>query len=140
MNGGMMKLYENYWTEPDAWDSSWDSWQDGQHGQPEQPAEDPPPDDVALQDSLQAEREAEALALQAQRTWTEAQKATAALRRDRGFGQQRPPNDGKCFLCGGNHFARDCPDKFHPAYMKGKGKASTPMSMLQNGRWPTPTT
>ena len=49
------------------------------------PQEEDPSEDPALQDSMQAEKEAEALALQAQRTWSEAQRATAQLRKDRGF-------------------------------------------------------
>ena len=31
-----------------------------------------------------------------------------------------------CFLCGGNHFARDGPDKSHPSFNKGKGKGKYP--------------
>ena len=74
-------------------------------------------------ETFQAEKEAEALALHAQRTWSEAQGATAQLRKDRGFGHVRNQNhDGTCFLCGGNHFARDCPDKYHPSFSKRKGK------------------
>ena len=83
------------------------------------------PDDPALQDSLQAEKEAESLALQAQRTWVEAQRATAALRRDRGFGQSKNGAAGKgtsgCFICGGDHGWRECPDRHHPSNFKGKG-------------------
>ena len=44
----------------------------------------------ALKDAQQAERVAESLALEAQRAWSEAQGATQALRRDRGFGQSPP--------------------------------------------------
>ena len=61
--------------------------------------------------------------MQAQRSWAEAQRATAALRRDRGFGQQGSCSDIKCYICNGNHFARNCPDRMHPSVKaKGKGK------------------
>ena len=124
--------HDTYWGESSWHDSSWDdggwydnhfqgTWNEAQFHQPES-ARDDPPEDQGLQESLQAEKEAEALALQANRTWAEAQRATQALRRDRGFGQSRPtPNDGRCFTCGGDHLARDCPDRRHPGY-KGKGK------------------
>eukprot|EP00434_Breviolum_minutum_P047006 symbB.v1.2.044394.t1/scaffold44042.1/size193/1 len=42
--------------------------------------------DPAIKEAQAAEKVAESLAMEAQRTWSEAQKATAALRRDRGFG------------------------------------------------------
>ena len=124
--------HDTYWGESSWHDSSWDdggwydnrfqgTWNEARFHQPE-PARDDPPEDQGLQESLQAEKEAEALALQANRTWAEAQRATQALRRDRGFGQSRPtPNDGRCFTCGGDRLARDCPGRRHPGY-KGKGK------------------
>ena len=77
-----------------------------------------PIDDEKYKEAKQAEKVAESLALEAQRTWSDAQKATQALRRDRGFGamgSKGASSGGKCFACGGNHFIRDCP-------MKGKGK------------------
>ena len=55
-------MYDGYWAEPEAWDSSWDSWQDAQYGQSDALAEEPGLDDPAIQESLKA---AEALALQA---------------------------------------------------------------------------
>ncbi|CAE7826136.1 unnamed protein product, partial [Symbiodinium necroappetens] len=81
--------------------------------------------DPAIKEAQQAEQVAEALALEAQRTWSQAQKATQALRKDRGFGAitGRPqPNDGRCFNCGGPHLQRDCPDLRHRHGLKGKGK------------------
>ena len=81
-----------------------------------------------LRDAMQAERAGEQMAMDAQRTWTEAQRATQLVRKDRGFGASFS-NSGKgnssggkgsgCFLCGG-HYARDCPDRRHPS--KGEGK------------------
>ena len=86
----------------------------------------PTEDDPAVLEAVEAERAAEALALEAKRTWSQAQQATAALRRDRGFGQH-VGSSGKgsgtrCFLCSGNHLARDCPDRRHPSFRKGFGK------------------
>ena len=89
--------YDHYGT--DGWnDSTWDDWgwydadwMDTQDLQPERAREDPPPDQD-LQESMQAEKEAENLALQANRTWAEAHSATQALRRDRGFGQTPKAN------------------------------------------------
>ncbi|CAL1161664.1 unnamed protein product, partial [Cladocopium goreaui] len=62
---------------------------------------------------------------EARRTWSQAQQATASLRRDRGFGQHAHDSGkgkGKCFNCGGNHYVRDCPDRLHPGPRKGVGK------------------
>ena len=105
------------------------------------PPEDPEATD-RIKEAQRAEQVAENLAAEAHRTWTEAQRATAALKRDRGFGavmsKGGPPM--RCYNCGGNHLARDCPDrrapgpkgyggKFHSyilddydAYYFGKGK------------------
>ena len=136
----------------DAWDQDWEPWdpsdegwadnawtQSGWEEDPESwssPAVPELPDEALsaeeqdkLRDAMQAERAAEQMAMDAQRTWTEAQRATQLVRKDRGFGASFS-NSGKgnssggkgsgCFLCGGRHYARDCPDRRHPS--KGKGK------------------
>ena len=81
-------------------------------------------DDTELQDALQAV----AMFNEARRTWSQAQQATATLKRDRGFGQfsSAGKGKGKCFQCGGDHFARDCPDRLHPRARKGFGKQLSP--------------
>lgn len=73
-------------------------------------------DDPQVHEAQAAERLAQSLAAEAQRTWAETQKATAAIRRDRGFGQQQQSTSSTtgCFRRGGQHFARDCPDRSHP--------------------------
>ena len=126
------------WREPDWPHEDWhaDPWFDtfassswDAHGSlSEAPVESSAPteDDPAVLEAVEAERAAEALALEAKRTWSQAQQATAALRRDRGFGQHAG-SSGKgsgtrCFLCNGNHLARDCPDRQHPSFRKGFGK------------------
>ena len=85
----------------------------------------PDPDDPALKEAMDAERSAEAMFNEARRTWSQAQQATASLRRDRGFGQHAHDSGkgkGKCFNCGGNHYVWDCPDRLHPGPRKGVGK------------------
>ena len=129
--------YDIYWADSSWNESSWDDgyyepWNDVQALQPGLPPEAAisDGDQALLQESLKAEKEAEALAVQAQRTWSEAQRATQALRRDRGFGHHVKASGGedKCFICGsGSHYARDCPDRQHPFYVlkggKSKGKS-----------------
>ena len=114
--------------DDDDWSSGW--WDDeaqqlqAQSSEQESPA--PTPDDDALREAQQAERMAENLAMEATRTWTEAQRATQQLRKDRGFGA--PASHGgsssaRCFNCGGNHFSHDCPDRRHPSF--GVARASS---------------
>ena len=43
------------------------------------------------------------------------QKTTAALRRDRGFGQHSSSSNSGCFICGGPHLAKDCLTSQHLA-------------------------
>ena len=62
--------------------------------------------DGKLQEALQAEQVAEQLAQEATRTRPQAKQATAALHRDHGFGTGKAKT-----ICGGDHYARDCPDR-----------------------------
>ena len=137
--------YEPQWEEQE-W--SEEQWQDGQwdevqyHGEGPEPWQDewnqapPEPDsdvftnaeldDPTVRDALQAERAAEAMAADAALTWKRAQQATAAVRKDRGFGSSdafRLAQKGdQCHKCGGyGHFARDC---------KGSGAKGRPKGAL----------
>ena len=83
-----------------------------------------PVDDEKLREAQQAEQMAESLAIEAQRTWTEAQRATQALKRDRGFGATGA-SMAKCYICGGPHFMKECPRNrggLHGGKAKGKSK------------------
>ena len=120
--------YEDHYHDIEDTDSWWwwnEDWDADSFPVTQQDPEDPGAA-AKLQEAQQAERVAESLAAEAHRTWTEAQRATQALRKDRGFGAVLQPGGGaKCFNCGGNHFARDCPDRRHPSFggkSKGKGK------------------
>ena len=109
-----------WWKESQAWTAQWhdEAW--------DEPAEVEPPSEEmeqAFKEALEAEKNAEALAMEARRTWAQAQQATAALRKDRGFGAQGVgKGDIRCWTCGGPHMSKDCPDRHHPRYQKGKGK------------------
>ena len=112
---------DSYYHESEAYD--WwedDPWYHHEYNMASEP-EDPE------KEAQNAERVAESLAIEASRTWADAQRATQALRKDRGFGLHTTSNGGsfgKCFIRGGNHFARECPDRQHPGkgYPKGKYK------------------
>ena len=73
--------YQSYYSygEDDWWQDDWEAPEQASmpvaNAVTEEPAEDP-----ALREAQQAEKIAESLALDAQRTWAEAQKATQALR------------------------------------------------------------
>ena len=118
--------HDGFYQENDSYD--WwedDSWYYQEQNMATEP-EDPETSEK-LKEAQKAERVAESLAIEASRTWADAQRATQALRKDRGFGLHSSPGggpSGKCFICGGNHFARECPDRQHPgkSYSKGKGK------------------
>ena len=106
---------EHFYAGPDHWSEDW--WtEDSNHWEPEALPVVAAEEDPKVQEAQKAEKIAESLAVEAQRTWADAQRATQALRKDRGFG-----GPTKCFQCGGNHMVRDCPDRRHPGYGMGKG-------------------
>ena len=115
------------WHDDGWWnDGQWhDEWHEHKWTNDPAPAKDAqaalsPEDEERLQDALQAEQVAEQLAAEAKRTWQEAQKTTRQLKRDRGFSHVNCVNNGRCSNCGGNHLVRDCPDRRHGTYPKGK--------------------
>ena len=134
---GHLNLHEwdNAWQDDDPWhseehyDDLYDYYQDWSwHESEEWPIEEEPPEsnpveDEKLKEAYQAEKVAEQLALEAKRNWAEAQRTTQQMKRDRGFGHVALASSVKCFNCGGNHFARDCPDRRHPPYPGGKGSS-----------------
>ena len=124
--------YENDWTYGhwSGGDVNAAQWTDPTMSPPDDSPADSSPtnDDPDMQEAYQAEKSAEALYNEARRTWTQAQQATAALRRDRGFGKSGK-GKGKCFNCGGDHLVRDCPDRFHPGPHKGSGKQLSPAEL-----------
>ncbi|CAK9107809.1 unnamed protein product [Durusdinium trenchii] len=132
--------HESSWDTEDWHESDWHSMD--QFGAWPQAVNDPvdntatTDDDPELQEALEAEKAAEALAVEARRTWSQAQQATTALRRDRGFGQFAGTSSSKggkgpirCHICSGPHFARYCPDRQHPQYRKGGGKQLSPAEL-----------
>ncbi|CAE7387909.1 unnamed protein product, partial [Symbiodinium sp. CCMP2592] len=137
--------YDPQWEEQGWEEESWPEghWEDAQyHGEsPEAWAEEweqvpsnanpdvltnAELDDPTVRDALQAERAAEAMAADAALTWKRAQQATAAVRKDRGFGASEAfrlaQKGDQCHKCGSyGHFARDC---------KGSGAKGRPKGAL----------
>ena len=76
--------------EPGGWDA--DGGGQGDDG-----------DDPRLQELHKVEKDAELMAMEAKRTWSQAQQATAAMRRERGFATPVVPGtkgSSGCFICG----------------------------------------
>jgi ribonuclease HI len=118
------------WCGDAQWHEEWyDDWPwEEEHASSEPPTLAPvEEEDDQLKEAHQAEQAAEQLAMEAKCTCVEAQRTTQQMRKDRGFGQHGPPST-RCFNCGGNHFARDCPDKRVPPYSGKGGKNNHMMS------------
>ena len=79
-----------------------------------------------LIEAMEAEKQAESLALEARRTWSQAQQATQQLRRDRGFGKSGGSSSSsdpvRCCLSGGPHLQTDCPDKHTHRFVSAMAK------------------
>ncbi|CAE7826823.1 unnamed protein product, partial [Symbiodinium sp. CCMP2456] len=120
---------EDPYGEDSWWNEDWWSYDAQAAQEPEDPGIK-----EKLQEAQQAEQVAESLAAEAHRTWAEAQRATQALRKDRGFGAVLQKGSGKCFNCGGSHFARDCPDRRGYGFGKGKGKGKA-FAMESDDSW-----
>eukprot|EP00439_Symbiodinium_sp_Y106_P064474 s3708_g10.t1 len=134
---------DEWWPEEESWhdgyyvdgygaeDEWWpDDWSGMEQQQAEAELEDNAEVSEKLKEAQKAEQVAESLAMEANRTWSEAHRAAQALRRDRGFGAvTATKGSGKCFNYGGNHFVRDCPSaRFNGGYKGSKGKASAYVS------------
>ena len=107
--------------QDDSWDWSdpWANmaWENGDwHAADDDPGEE---EYAGASDQPPSEGSQEAMA--ADRSWSQAQRTSQQIRKDRGFGQSSSnPSSTGCFNCGGNHRVRDCPDRNAPSN-KGKG-------------------
>ncbi|CAE7227772.1 unnamed protein product, partial [Symbiodinium sp. CCMP2456] len=92
-----------------------------------------PVDEDKMREAQQAEQMAESLAIEAQRTWSEAQRASQALRRDRGLGHLGPgprntgsPSKGKSKGKAKYGYASDMDVYYIKGKTKSKGKGKGP--------------
>ena len=108
-----MATEESEWEEDDGSFGSW--WM-----APAQHEEDyAAPSD--LQPAEPGGEDNEAMAMDGKRSWSQAQRATQVMKKDRGFGAAASSKPEGCFACGSpHHLVRDCPDRHAP--MKGGGK------------------
>ncbi|CAK9071165.1 Coiled-coil domain-containing protein 113 [Durusdinium trenchii] len=135
---------QDQWYEPDAWNDTWfeEELEQADELQPEERSDLP---------EEQEQREAYALAAEAQRTMQEAREAVRKVRQARGYfapesssGKGMSPSSpigssggkgskssassssgrfGPCFICGQpGHSYKACPDRFSPGKFGGKGK------------------
>ena len=118
---GSSQSHNSFWTESswpaDPWQDSYLAWNDWSYdGESEwwsgacdaAASELPPPPnddkemdmDPMLAEAVEAEKAAESLAMEARRTWAQAQQATQQLRRDRGFGKSGSSSSQsiRCYL------------------------------------------
>ncbi|CAL1142414.1 unnamed protein product, partial [Cladocopium goreaui] len=104
------------WSE-DPW--SYDSWWP-EDGEDEADANAAQEGDPNASEASAAEAQKMEQLLADGRSWSQAQRATAAMKKDRGFGR------AACFICGSTqHLARECPDRLSShgvSKSKGKGK------------------
>jgi len=107
--------------QDDSWDWSdpWANmaWENGDwHA-----ADDDPGEEECAGATNQPPSEGSQEAMAADWSWSQAQRTSQQIRKDRGFGQSSSnPSSMGCFNCGGNHRVRDCPDRNAPSN-KGKG-------------------
>ena len=108
----------NWQDDPWDWSDSWANmaWENSDW----HPVDDDQGEDDGAGASDQPPSEGSQDAMAADRSWSQAQRTSQQIRKDRGFGQSSNPSSTGCFVCGGNHRARDCPDKNAPSN-KGKG-------------------
>ena len=103
------------WDDSSWWDDQWAAqvrWDDG--GWDAQPEED------HGEEHEQAETAADGEALASERSWSQAQRTTQLIKKDRGFGSQTASSRTGCFICGGKHLAQECSDRNVPQ-RGGKG-------------------
>ena len=111
------------WSLAATWDdSSWndESWWESMANQMDEGEMEQPGGDPGLPDASSSAADIQKMEqmLADGRSWSQAHRATQAIRKDRGFGRQA------CWICGSTqHLSRECPDKNAPwVQWKGKGK------------------
>lgn len=118
---------DDYWSTWDPWANSMDWWEDDwSYYEADYGATEPELHPAEEEGEKRGSEEAEAQS--AERSWSQAHRSTQLARKDRGFGAAVSQSKGSgksegCFICGGNHGWRDCPDRNSPfARSKGFGK------------------
>ena len=124
-NGNQMfSVEENDEWDWSAWYDPWlapaNMWDDDESWWDEEAPGDPT---TTSSTSTGNEEDAENMAMEGNRSWAQAQRATQAMKKDRGFGATTSKGSSEgCFICGNHgHLWKDCPDRYAPHARKGKG-------------------